>query len=146
MLFEGDFDLKAPRQKVWEFVIVPSNIAKCLPDLQKLEVVAPHRFRATVKAGVGFVKGTFSFEFMMLDLQPATHAKLSAHGSGAGSVVDLETTMDLSDLPDGGTRMAWKAEAKVGGLLAGVGQRLLKEAAQRLVNNLFTCLKKQLEG
>jgi len=145
MHFEGTFDIKASRQKVWDFISVPNNVAKCLPDLQKLEVVAPDRFKATVKAGVGFVKGTFNFEFTMLDMQPLTHAKLSGHGSGTGSTVDLETVIDLSDLPDG-TRMAWKADAKVGGLIASVGQRLLEGAAQKIVNNLFTCLKKQLEG
>jgi carbon monoxide dehydrogenase subunit G len=145
MHFEGNFDIKAPRQKVWDFISIPNNLAKCLPDLQKLEVAAPDRFKATIKAGVGFVKGTFNFEFTMLDMQPPTHAKLSAHGSGTGSTVDLETAIDLSDLPDG-TRMAWKADAKVGGLIASVGQRLLEGAAQKLVNNLFTCLKKQLEG
>jgi carbon monoxide dehydrogenase subunit G len=145
MHFEGSFDIKAPRQKVWDFISIPNNLAKCLPDLQKLEVVAPDRFKATIKAGIGFVKGTFNFEFTMLDRQPPTHAKLSAHGSGTGSTVDLETAIDLSDLPDG-TRMAWKADAKVGGLIASVGQRLLEGAAQKLVNNLFTCLKKQLEG
>ena len=145
MHFEGTFDIKASRQKVWDFISIPNNLAKCLPDLQKLEVVAPDRFKATVKAGVGFVKGTFNFEFTMLDMQPPTHAKLSGHGSGTGSTVDLDTVIDLSDLPDG-TRMAWKADAKVGGLIASVGQRLLEGAAQKLVNNLFTCLKKQLEG
>ncbi len=146
MHFEGTFDVKAPRQKVWDFISVPNNVAKCLPDLQKLEVLAPDRFKATVKAGVGFIKGTFNFEFAMLDMQPPTHAKLSGHGSGTGSTVDLETAIDLSDLPDGGTRMAWKADAKVGGLIASVGQRLLEGAAQKLVGNLFACLKKQLEG
>ena len=145
MHFEGTFDIKASRQKVWDFISIPNNLAKCLPDLQKLEVVAPDRFKATVKAGVGFVKGTFNFEFTMLDMQPPTHAKLSGHGSGTGSTVDLDTVIDLSDLPDG-TRMAWKADAKVGGLIASVGQRLLEGAAQKLVNNLFTCLKKKLEG
>jgi carbon monoxide dehydrogenase subunit G len=146
MHFEGVFDIKAPRRKVWDFVSVPNNIAKCLPDLQKLEVIAPDHFKATVKAGVGFIKGTFNFEFKMFDMQPPTHAKLSAHGSGTGSTIDLETTMDLSDLPDGGTRMTWKADAKVGGLIASVGQRLLEGAAQKVVSSLFTCIKKQLEG
>ena len=146
MHFEGTFDVKAPRQKVWEFISIPENVAKCLPDLQKLEVLAPDRFKASIKAGVGFIKGTFNFEFTMFDMQPPTHAKLSAHGSGTGNTVDLETAIDLSDLPDGGTRMAWKADAKVGGLIASVGQRLLEGAAQKVVSNLFACLKKQLEG
>ncbi len=146
MHFEGTFDLKAPRKKVWDFIMVPNNLAKCLPDLQKLEVVAPDKFKATVKAGVGFIKGTFNFEFTMHDMQEPSHAKLSGHGSGTGSTVDLETAIDLGDLPDGGTKMAWKADARVGGLIASVGQRLLEGAANKLVSSLFDCLRKQLEG
>jgi len=146
MHFEGTFDIKSSRQKVWEFLSVPNNLAKCLPDLQKFEVIAPDRFKATVKAGVGFIKGTFNLEISMHDMQPPTHAKLVVRGSGTGSSVDIEATMDLSDLPDGSTRMTWKADTKVGGLLASVGHRLLEGAAQKIVSNLFASIKKQLEG
>jgi carbon monoxide dehydrogenase subunit G len=146
MHFEGTFDIKSPRQKVWEFLSIPDNLAKCLPDVQKFEVIAPDRFKATVKAGVGFIKGTFNIEVSMHDMQPPTHAKLVVRGTGVGSSVDIEASMDLSDLPDGGTRMTWKADAKVGGLIASVGHRLLEGAAQKIVSNLFASIKKQLEG
>lgn len=145
MNFEGTFEVKAPPQKVWDFLMKPENISKCLPDLQKLEVEGPDKFKATIKVGVGFIKGNFTFEFNVLDKKPPSHAKLLGHGSGTGSVVDMDTLMDLEATPEGGTKMAWKADAKVGGLVASVGQRLLEGTAQKIVKNLFECFRAQLE-
>ena len=53
--------------------------------------------------------------------------------------------MDPEATPEGGTKMAWKADAKVGGLVASVGQRLLEGTAQKIVKNLFECFRAQLE-
>ena len=80
MNFEGTFEVKAPPQKVWDLLMKPENISKCLPDLQKLEVEGPDKFKATIKVGVGFIKGNFTFEFNVLDKKPPTHAKLLGHG------------------------------------------------------------------
>ena len=70
---------------------------------------------------------------------------MKAHGSGSGSVIDLDTSIDLTDNPDGGTKLAWTAEAMIGGLLAGVGQRLIGTASEKQVSQLFDCIKKNLE-
>jgi len=42
--------------------------------------------------------------------------------------------------------MIWKAEAKIGGLIASVGQRLIEGVAQKTVTKLFDALKEELEN
>lgn len=145
MHFEGKFDIAAPPQKVFDFLLDPKKFAKCLPDLQKLEVKGKDRFSAVVKVGVGFIKGAFTFDFTVVERTRPSHARLKAHGSGTGSSVDLDSTMDLAEEPAGGTAMSWKADAQVGGLLAGVGQRLLQGVAEKTVNQLFASIRKELE-
>lgn len=146
MKFDGTFDVKAPREKVWGLISKPDNMVKCIPDLKEFEILGEDKFKASIKAGVGFIRGTLNFTFTLSDKTPQSHAKLSGHGTGTGSTVDLETIIDLSELPEGGTRMIWKAEAKIGGLIASVGQRLIEGVAQKTVTKLFDALKEELEN
>ncbi len=116
-----------------------------MPDLQKLEIKSPDDFTAVIRAGVSFIKGDFKMHFTTAEKQPPRHAKLIARGFGIGSTVDLETTMDLEE-SDGGTAMKWEAEAKVGGRISSVGQRLLNGQAEKIIKQLFACVEKQLES
>ena len=144
MHFEGEFSVKAPRTKVFAFLMDPKRISGCMPDLQSLEVKSPDDYTAVIKAGVSFIKGDFKMHFTTGEKQPPQHAKLLARGSGMGSTIDLQATMDLAEA-DGKTKMKWLAEATVGGRIASVGQRLLNGQAEKTIKQLFGCLQGQLE-
>lgn len=146
MHFEGTFEVKAPKEKVFSIIMDPNQISKCMPDLQKLEVKSPDDFTAVVRAGVSFIKGDFSLHFLTVEKTPPTHAKLTARGSGIGSTIDMETMMDLSDVAAGGTAMKWSADAKIGGRIASVGQRLINGQAEKIIKQLFDCLRTTLEA
>ena len=124
----------------------PNQISKCMPDLQKLEVKSPDEFIAVVKAGVSFIKGDFTLHFTETDKTPPTHAKLVGHGTGIGSTVDLDAIMDLADSAASGTTMKWSSDAKIGGRIASVGQRLLNGQAEKIIKGLFECLQQKLES
>lgn len=146
MHFEGTFNVKAPKEKVYNMMLDPNQISQCMPDLQKLDIKSPDDFTAVVKAGVSFIKGDFTLHFVTVEKTPPTHAKLAAHGTGIGSTVDLDTIMDIADAAGGGTSMKWSADAKVGGRIASVGQRLLNGQAEKIVKQLFECLQSKLEA
>src|SRR2546422_6042786 len=111
-----------------------------MPDLQKLYVKSKKEFTAVVRAGVSFIKGDFTLNFRLVESEPPAHAKLVARGSGIGSVVDLETIIDLSDSGDGGTLMKWQAEAKVGGRVGSVGERLFGRQGQKIIKEMVEWL------
>ncbi len=144
MHFEGEFSVEASRAKVFAFLTDPKRISACMPDLQSLEVKSPDDFTAVIKAGVSFIKGDFKMHFTTAEKRPPEHAKLLARGSGMGSTIDLESTLDLAE-SDGKTKMKWVAEAAVGGRIASVGQRLLSGQAEKTIKQLFGCLEAQLE-
>jgi len=144
--FEGTFDVKAQRDKVYSMILDPNQISQCMPDLQKLDVKSPDDFTAVVKAGVSFIKGDFNLHFLVVEKTPTTHAKMTAHGTGIGSTVDMEMCIDLADVPAGGTSMKWSAEAKIGGRIASVGQRLIQSQAEKIIKSLFDCLQGKLEA
>lgn len=124
----------------------PNEISKCMPDLQKLDVKSQDDFNAVVKAGVSFIKGDFNLHFLTVERTPNSHAKITAHGTGIGSTVDIDMFMDLASGSNGGTSMKWSAEAKIGGRIASVGQRLIQSQAEKIIKNLFDCMQGKLES
>ena len=146
MHFEGTFNVKAKPDKVFTTILDPNQISKCMPDLQKLEVKSPDDFVAVVRAGVSFIKGDFNLHFLTVEKTPYSHAKLTAHGTGIGSTVDIDVFIDLTEGPDEGTAMKWSADARIGGRIASVGQRLLQSQAEKIIKGLFDCLQGKLEA
>lgn len=146
MHFEGTFTVKAPREKVFDFLLDPQKISSCLPDLQKLDVRSPDDYTAVVRAGISFIKGDFTMNFKVVEKNRPSHAKLVARGNGIGSTVDLETLMDMSENAPQSTSIKWAAEARVGGRIASVGQRLIGAQAEKIIKQLFDGIKAKLES
>ncbi len=143
---QGTLAIKAPREKVWAFLIDPQAVSTCLPDVQSLDVLEEGKFRAVVRVGVGFIKGNFAFDVSMTDLQVPAHAVIMGRGGGLGSAVDVRSTVDLTDGGGGTTSLDWKADVVVSGTIASVGARVLNSTVEKKTGELFECLKTRLEA
>ena len=143
--FQGTCQVNAPRARVWEVVIDPNKIGKCLPDLKTLEVGADNTFTAVARVGIGFMKGDFKFRLAIVEQNPPAHARLKGTGSSAGSSVSMDTSIDLAEA-EGGTKLTYVADVQIGGTLASVGQRVIGGTVEKTVAQVFECVKKQLEA
>jgi carbon monoxide dehydrogenase subunit G len=137
MKLEGTYEVPAPRTKVWEAFLDPKVLKKAIPGCEKLEAVGPDEYKATMKIGVGGVKGTFEGKVKLSDKQPPDSYKMSAEGSGGPGFIRSETLITLSD-HDGGTRVTYSSDVQVGGLIASVGQRLLGGVSKIMADKFFT--------
>ena len=59
MKLEGSHDVPAPRQKVWDAFLDPEQLRQAIPGCENLEALGNDEYKATMKVGVGGVKGTF---------------------------------------------------------------------------------------
>lgn len=146
MHFEGTFTVSASRETLFAFLMDPHQVSPCVPGLRKLDVQSPREYIALVRAGVSFIQGDFTMHCTVAEVTPLTKAKFISHGTGIGSSVDLETTMELADASDGGTLMKWQAEVNVGGRLAGIAQRFIARQAEKMIEQLFDCIAKRVDG
>ena len=146
MYFEGETALEVPREKVWAYISDPRNGIEYIPRVRKLEVTSETDFNATVGVVVGGIIGDFDLRFRIAENAPVGHAKIKADGQGIKSTVQFETDIFLFVTAEGKTLMKWMADASVGGLIAGVGQRLLRMTANKMIKEIFQSLKSNLEG
>src|SRR5215471_15126488 len=139
--FEGTQQIKAPQEKVWQFVLDPNKVAECAPGFKSMEILADDHFKPTIAVGIGAVKATFT-----LDVQPQTHAGMRGRGNAAGSAVDMKAAMDLKPVSADETTMDWTADVNVSGTIASVGARLMEGTARKLTAQFFDCFRQKLEA
>jgi carbon monoxide dehydrogenase subunit G len=146
MKIEGSHDVPAPRQKVWEAFLDPERLKQAIPGCERLEALGNDEFRAVMKVGVAAVKGTFEGKVRLGDQNPPTSYRMAVEGSGGPGFVRGETAITLSDLDGGGTRVSYVADVQVGGLIAGVGQRMLGGVAKMLADQFFGRMSQLLQA
>jgi carbon monoxide dehydrogenase subunit G len=145
MKLEGAYEVPAPRQKVYEAFLDPKLLKKAIPGCEKLESVGPDEYKATMKIGVGGVKGTFEGKVRLSDKQPPDSYKMAVEGSGGPGFIRGETVITLTDA-DGKTRVSYAADVQVGGLIASVGQRMLGGVSKMMADKFFTNMAGLLES
>lgn len=146
MHFEGSVDIRAPRERVWAFVIDPNQVGGCGPGVESIEVVDATHFKARAKVGVGFITARFVVDLELAELAPPDSALIRAHGQAPGSAVDATANMRLSDDGAGGTRMDWDANVNIAGTLASVGGRMVEGTADKIIGQAFDCMRRKLES
>jgi hypothetical protein len=143
MKLEGSYDVKAPRDKVWNAFLDPETLRQAIPGCEKLELIGNDEYMATMKIGVAAVKGTFEGKVRLQDKKAPESYRLAAEGSGGPGFVRADTLITLSD-SDGGTRVSYSADVQVGGLIAGVGQRMLGGVSKMLADQFFNRMSELL--
>ena len=146
MQVTGQAPLPAPRSRVWETLMDPEALRRCLPGCQKFEPVGPTEWEATLSVGLAAIRGTYSGRVRISDQEAQTSYRLSVEGRGTGNRIRGDGVVTLSDTPEGGTLVSYTGEAQVLGPLAAVSQRLLQPAVKMLADQFFSCTGAQVKA
>jgi carbon monoxide dehydrogenase subunit G len=139
MKVEGVYSFPGSPEKVWELLLDPESLRSCIPGVESLTETSPDHFDAVMRVGVAAIKGTYKGKVAIVDKQPPTNYTLQVEGSGGPGFV--KGTAKVSIEPEGeATKVTVDGDGQVGGMLAGVGQRMLPGVAKMLMNQFFECL------
>jgi len=142
----GEATLHAPADRVWDALLDPSVLVRTIPGCERLESTADHAYAMTVTAGVAAIRGTYAGSCSLHDLQPHSSLVMSAQGSGAPGTFSADVTVRFTDRGDGTTTVGYDADATVGGMVGGVGQRMLTSVSKRMAAEFFTRLGDVISG
>jgi uncharacterized protein len=145
MKLDGTSTLPAPMETVWNTINDPEALRRCTPGLKELTATGPDTYKATLSVGIAAVKGTYAGTLTITDKQAPKHYKIVLEGTGGAGFMKGEGTVDLE--PQGNeTLLRWAGDIQVGGLIAGVGQRMLSGVGKMLIGQFFKCLEQQFGG
>jgi carbon monoxide dehydrogenase subunit G len=146
MHFADTTEIRAPREKVWAFLIDAEQVGSCGPGVESVTVIDATHFKARAKVGIGFISARFNVDMELVEQSPPDRAVMKAHGQAPGSAVDATASMTLSDKADGITAMDWVADVIISGTLASVGARLMEGTAKKMIGQTFDCIRTKLEA
>jgi len=137
MRLEGTYFFDAPVQEVWDALMDPVVLAAVMPGCEKLDLV-DGRYQGELTIKVGPIQGNFSGIVELKDVDAPKSYAMVVDGRGPHGFMKATAKVRLE--ADGEqTKMAYDADAQVGGKLATVGQRLIDASAKAIV-------KQALEG
>src|SRR6185369_8271743 len=145
MKISGTQTFPAPRQKVWEFLIDPQRIAKCLPGCEKLEAVGENEYSSQINVGLAAVKGVYTGKVKLDEMRPPSHYKMLIDGKGKQGFIKGFGTLDFED-QNGQTLVNYNGDIQVGGPLASVGQRMIDGAAKMMIGQFFTAMEAEIQA
>ena len=146
MKVAGNAILHAPVETVYAALRDPRVLVRTIPGCERLEQLGEDAYAMTVTAGVASVRGTYAGDVRLTDHRAPHGFVLRASGSGAPGTVSADVTVELSPGDNGTTELSYDADAVVGGMIGGVGQRLLAGVAKRTAGEFFTAVDQVLTG
>ena len=129
----------------------PEEDVEMLPEADAETVadrafVAGQKYAALMQIGVGSVKPRFETT-VTIDERDDENFEMLASGGGdaSGSSFSMNSGMRIHALEDGeGSRIEWWTEADISGRIAQLGSRVIKPVADKIVNNFFSSIEKQM--
>lgn len=116
--FGGEFIVPGTPGEVYQFLLDPHCLVKCLPDLKDYEVQDQDHFKITLRVGLGRIRGPMSMKMEIADKIENRHARIVGKGSMLSSGVNMDGSFSLSEGEKGTTRVKWMGNAKIGAYLA----------------------------
>jgi carbon monoxide dehydrogenase subunit G len=144
--FTGDAILNAPVDRVWQALLDPAVLVRTIPGCERLEATGEHAYAMTVTAGVAAIKGTYSGSCSLFDLDPHSSLVMRLQGAGAPGTIGADVRVAFKDGGDGTTAITYDADAVVGGMVGGVGQRMLTSVSRRMAGEFFGNVDAVLAG
>jgi carbon monoxide dehydrogenase subunit G len=148
MKIEGKFTMKAPIQKVWDFLLAPGTLVSCIPGAEKMEPVDDKTWEGVVKQKVGPIGVKLNFTQSLTELDPPNHIKAVGLGSAAGGAGTFtqETIVDMKEIAGGEVEIAYSSNVSMVGRLATFGERIMRAKVNKVGEQFIQNLQKKLES
>jgi uncharacterized protein len=146
MDMNGEYQIAAPRQRVWAALNDPEVLRQCIPGCEEIEKLSDVEWTAKVTAKVGPVKAKFGGKVTLSDLDPPNGYTITGEGTGgAAGFAKGGAAVKLIDQGTG-TLLSYTVKAQVGGKLAQIGSRLIDGASRKLADEFFACFAAMLSA
>ncbi len=144
MRITGQNTVAAPVQQVWDALLDPGVLVSTIPGCERLQETGPHTYAMTVSAGVAAIKGTYNGTCALSDLVEPLSLTMRVEGAGAPGTIGATVGVSFRAESDGTTTLSYNADAVVGGMIGGVGQRMLASVSKRMAGEFFGNVEKAI--
>jgi carbon monoxide dehydrogenase subunit G len=137
MKITGSNLVEFPVEMVWGALLDPRVLVATIPGCSALTATGENSYAMTVTAGVAAIKGTYQGQCTLSDLKDHESLVMRLSGAGAPGTIDATVQVYFGEAEAGVTKIDYEADAVVGGMVGGVGQRMLTSVSRRMAAEFF---------
>ena len=145
MKIEGNFTFAGSVETVWDHMLDPGALSACLPGCERFEPTSDDSYDVVMRVGVAGISGRYTGKVTIADKRHAESYRMIVQGRGAGGGIRGEGVLTFAPDSDG-TRVSVEGDARVTGVVARVGQRLLGTVSKTLMSQFFACMGEKFES
>jgi hypothetical protein len=145
---EERFEVRAPVDRVWKYLIDPASVVVCLPGAELLEMQDERTFLGTIKVKVGPLSMTYKGLAKFTEVNEQDHLvrmvgeAREVGGSGSTKITMLSKVAPLST---GGVEVIVNADVDLVGKIVQFGRGMIEEVSKQLFRQFSTCVRQHLE-
>lgn len=128
----GERVVDAPPERVFDALTNPDVVATAIPVIRSHRALDDDHWEAKVKAPLPLAPAV-TIRFQVVERRRPEHAAIRSDGGGA----HVESSFDLEADGNGGTRIRWRAQIALSGLLAAFGGHGLEPLARRAADRVL---------
>lgn len=142
------FEVQAPVERVWKYMIDPASVVQCLPGAELLESQDDRNFTGAIKVKVGPMSMSYKGKGTFTEVNEETHTvrmvgearEVGGSGSTKVTMVSVVTALD-----GGGCAVSVDADINLVGRIVQFGRGMIEEVSRQMFRQFATCVKARLE-
>jgi uncharacterized protein len=148
MQIENEFEVAAPPDRVFSFLLDVNRVVGCMPGAELSEVVDPDNFKGRVKIKVGPITVAYNGTARIAERdETARRAVLQADGRETTGPGSARASAVMTVVPAGsGSMVKLATDFNVAGRIANFGRGVMEDVSRRLVGQMAQCIKSNLES
>ncbi len=146
MTISGYHKFNESPSTLWKMLNDPDVLAVITPGVKSLESTGVDEYKAISEVRIGPVSGSFEGTLLLKDKIENTSTTVVIDQKSKIGNVSAEIKLILNVEGDNETSIKYEGSAKLSGMLARMGQRLVGGVVSTLSKQLFTSLEQTLEN
>lgn len=144
MDLSGSHLLDTTPDHVWAMLMDTEILARIVPGITTLEKTDENKYKAVAQVKMGPVSGTFSGGLTMQDIREGEGYTLNVKQNSQIGNADATVQIDLKPSGENQTELVFDGNAKLSGLLARTGNRVMSGVANSLTKQFFENFEQEI--
>ena len=141
----GQERIEASIERLWASLNDPAFLTRCIPGCRSMREIAPDSYAVHLDLKIASVGGSFEGSIGLSEKTPPTHCRIAVSGSGTLGHGSGQARFKLEPA-EAGTLLIYEGSGEIGGLVAGVGQRVLRGVSKHLVGKFIKAVRSELSA
>jgi carbon monoxide dehydrogenase subunit G len=148
MLIENSFEIPAPIDDVWSYLLDVEKVVPCMPGAELTEAIDGNNWKGKMAVKLGAVSLSFTGKVTIEERDEASHrivikgSGMEQRGKGAASATITSTMEQTGEV----TMVKIVADVKVSGQAAQFGRGMMQDVSNKLTQQFADCLKESMEA